>query len=32
LISSSTIKNKQVFSATKPSASRWHSRLGHPSF
>jgi histone deacetylase 1/2 len=32
LISSSTIKNKQVFSATKPLASRWHSRLGHPSF
>jgi histone deacetylase 1/2 len=32
LISSSSFKNKQVFSATKPSASQWHSCLGHPSF
>jgi hypothetical protein len=23
---------KQVLSAVKPSSSRWHSRLGHPSF
>jgi hypothetical protein len=24
--------NKQAFGASKPSTSRWHSRLGHPSF
>jgi hypothetical protein len=32
--SSSSIRslNKQAFGASKPSTSRWHSRLGHPSF
>jgi hypothetical protein len=32
LVSSSSSRNKQVLSATKPSATRWHDRLGHPSF
>jgi hypothetical protein len=32
LVSSSSSKNKQVLSATKPLATRWHDRLGHPSF
>jgi histone deacetylase 1/2 len=32
LISSSLSKNKQVFIATKLPASRWHNRLGHPSY
>ena len=32
LVSSSSLRNKQVFSATKLSATRWHDRLGHPSF
>ena len=32
LISSPSIKNKHAFSISKPSAVRWHSRLGHPSF
>jgi histone deacetylase 1/2 len=32
LISSSLSKNKQVFIATKLPASRWHDRLGHPSY
>jgi hypothetical protein len=32
LVSSSSSMNKQALSATKPSATRWHDRLGHPSF
>ena len=32
LVSSSSSTNKQVLSVTKPSATRWHDRLGHPSF
>ena len=31
LISSSSSSNKQAFVAVKPSSSKWHSRLGHPS-
>jgi hypothetical protein len=30
-VSSALSKNKRAFSAIKPSASKWHSRLGHPS-
>ena len=29
--SSSSSSNKQAFAAIKPSSSKWHSRLGHPS-
>ena len=32
LQSSGVESRKQVFGAIKPSTSRWHSRLGHPSF
>ena len=32
LQSSRVESRKQVFGAIKPSTSRWHSRLGHPSF
>jgi hypothetical protein len=32
LVSSSSVKNKQVFSVIKPPASRCHGHLGHPSF
>ena len=31
LISLSSSSNKQAFVAIKPSSSKWHSRLGHPS-